>query len=64
MQTRYTARDFAGKGDQKLIGNKAIIGVDDEVYDMEGSGTFTGADSTIRVYTGVASVVRDISRLC
>ena len=44
---------------KKLIGDKAIIGVADEIYDMNGEGTFTATDGTVRPSTGVASVLVD-----
>ena len=46
---------------KNIVGNKAIIGVSDKVYDMEESGIFTSSNGTTRTHTGVASVVRDIS---
>lgn len=39
-----------------LIGDKAMIGGANEVFDMEGEGTFTGPDGSVRPHNAIASI--------
>ena len=41
---------------KKAFGDKAMIATADEVYDMDGEGTFTSANGIVRPSTNVASV--------